>query len=60
MSALIGAALLAAGRPVTARELADTLALPENTVHRELEAFAHALAAADLGFVAEAVAGAGA
>ncbi|TNM71794.1 SMC-Scp complex subunit ScpB [Deinococcus radiopugnans ATCC 19172] len=57
MSALIGAALLAAGRPVTARELADTLALPENTLHRELEAFARSLAAADLGFVAEAVAG---
>jgi segregation and condensation protein B len=57
LPALIGAALLAAGRPVTARELADTLDLPEKTVHRELEAFARFLAASDLGFVAEAVAG---
>ncbi|MDV6373895.1 SMC-Scp complex subunit ScpB [Deinococcus arenicola] len=57
MSALIGAALLAAGRPVTARELAATLDLPEQTVRREFQAFERTLAAADLGFVAEAVAG---
>ncbi|CAM3651866.1 SMC-Scp complex subunit ScpB [Deinococcus frigens] len=57
LTALIGAALLAAGRPVTARELADTLDLPEETVDRELEAFARTLTAANLGFVAEAVAG---
>ncbi len=57
LSALIGAALLAAGRPVTVRELAATLDLPETTVERELLAFEKTLASADLGFVAEAVAG---
>ena len=57
LSALIGAALLAAGRPVTVRELAVTLDLPEVTVKRELLAFAGTLASAELGFVAEAVAG---
>ncbi len=57
LSALIGAALLAAGRPVSARELAETLDIPEATAQRELEAFARTLAAASLGFIAEAVAG---
>lgn len=57
LSALIGAALLAAGRPVTARELAATLELPEDAVQREMQSFERRLAAADLGFMAEAVAG---
>ncbi|MFC4639546.1 SMC-Scp complex subunit ScpB [Deinococcus hohokamensis] len=55
--ALIGAALLAAGRPVAARELGEVLGLPEEAVHRELRALGETLQAADLGFRLEAVAG---
>ncbi|GAA5514657.1 segregation and condensation protein B [Deinococcus carri] len=55
--ALIGAALLAAGRPVTRREVADLLGLPEEAAARALEAFAATLQGAGLGFEVEAVAG---
>ena len=55
--ALIGAALLAAGRPVTAREIASVLEITERAAQRELERFGHHLETAGLGFVMEAVAG---
>ncbi|GGL05457.1 SMC-Scp complex subunit ScpB [Deinococcus radiotolerans] len=57
LSALIGAALLAAGRPVTLRELSLVLGTPEDAARREVEAFAARVAAGDLGFQVEAVAG---
>lgn len=56
-SALIGAALLAAGRPVTVAELAQLLTLTPKLAVRAMTAFADALAAADAGFTVEAVAG---
>ena len=55
--ALIGSALLAAGRPLSARELAEVLDVPLNTAEREIRAFGAALDAAGLGFHLEAVAG---
>lgn len=55
--ALIGAALLAAGRPVTRQEVAGLLGLPEQAVTRALDAFAQTLLDAGLGFEVEAVAG---
>lgn len=55
--ALLGAALLAAGRPVTLRELALVLGVPEDAALREVKAFTAQVASADLGFVVEAVAG---
>ena len=51
------AALLAAGRPLSARELAGVLDVPLNTAEREIRAFGAALDAAGLGFHLEAVAG---
>ncbi len=57
MKSLIGAALLAAGRPVRAAELAPLLGLPEPQVRRELRRYAEELASAELGFVVEEVAG---
>ncbi|GGR91145.1 SMC-Scp complex subunit ScpB [Deinococcus sedimenti] len=56
-SALLGAALLAAGRPVTVRELAQVLDLSEDATVREAAAFTRRVAEADLGFQVEAVAG---
>ncbi|THF69978.1 SMC-Scp complex subunit ScpB [Deinococcus sp. Arct2-2] len=56
-SALIGAALLAAGRPVTVAELAHLLALSPETAVQAMTAFTQALADADAGFTVEAVAG---
>lgn len=55
--ALVGAALLAAGRPVRVRELAEVLGLPEEAAQRELTAFSGHLTEAGLGFQVEAVAG---
>ena len=55
--ALIGAALLAAGRPVTRQEVAGVLGLPEEAAARALEAFAETLRSTGLGFEVEAVAG---
>lgn len=55
--ALIGAALLAAGRPVKVRELAAVLGLGEEATRRAVEAFGARLAEAQLGFELEAVAG---
>lgn len=55
--ALIGAALLAAGRPVTRQEVAGLLGLPVEAAARALDAFAQTLRNADLGFEVEAVAG---
>ncbi|MFD1730099.1 SMC-Scp complex subunit ScpB [Deinococcus malanensis] len=55
--ALIGAALLAAGRPVAARELAAVLGLDEEVMQHELQTFSGVLEAADLGFRVEMVAG---
>ncbi|MVN88030.1 SMC-Scp complex subunit ScpB [Deinococcus sp. HMF7620] len=54
---LIGAALLAAGRPVSAAELAGVLGLTEDRTRREIEAFALQVEEAGLGFLVEAVAG---
>ncbi|MEF2277752.1 SMC-Scp complex subunit ScpB [Deinococcus sp. YIM 134068] len=55
--ALIGAALLAAGRPVTRREVAGLLGLPEEAAARALDEFGAVLEGAGLGFTVEAVAG---
>lgn len=55
--ALIGAALLAAGRPVRLRELASVLGLGEDAALRAVQAFGAALDAAGLGMALEAVAG---
>ncbi|MDB5045442.1 MAG: segregation and condensation protein [Deinococcus sp.] len=56
-SALIGAALLAAGRPVTVAELTELLGLsPEGGV-QAMNSFAQSLVDADAGFTVEAVAG---
>ncbi|AWN22977.1 SMC-Scp complex subunit ScpB [Deinococcus irradiatisoli] len=57
MKALIGAALLAAGRPVRAAELAQLLGVPETQARRQLQRYAEEVQAADLGFVVEEVAG---
>ncbi|MCP2013425.1 segregation and condensation protein B [Deinococcus sp. HSC-46F16] len=54
---LVGAALLAAGRPVTRREVAELLGLPEEAAARTLDAFAARLREAGVGFEVEAVAG---
>ncbi|MDL2345513.1 SMC-Scp complex subunit ScpB, partial [Deinococcus sp. MIMF12] len=54
---LVGAALLAAGRPVTRREVAELLGLPEEAAARTLDAFATRLRDSGLGFEVEAVAG---
>ncbi|MFT2722273.1 SMC-Scp complex subunit ScpB [Deinococcus sp. A31D244] len=55
--ALIGAALMAAGRPVQVRELAGVLGIPEDAALRQVQAFAVRLDTANLGFTVEAVAG---
>ncbi|PNY82489.1 SMC-Scp complex subunit ScpB [Deinococcus koreensis] len=55
--ALIGASLLAAGRPVSARELGTVLGQDEVTVRREIQAFIGQVEAAGLGFLVEEVAG---
>ncbi len=57
MRSLIGAALLAAGRPVQARELAELLGVRVIEVGQHLQDFRDALQAADLGFSLEEVAG---
>ena len=54
---LIGAALLATGRPVGPAELGRLLGVPEGAVEQELRAYARALKEARLGFVLEEVAG---
>lgn len=55
--ALIGAALLAAGRPVRPRELATLLGLGEDAALRAVQQFGESLRNAGLGFELEAVAG---
>jgi segregation and condensation protein B len=55
--ALIGAALLAAGRPVRASELAPLLGLSERQARQCIGEYAAGLAGAALGFVVEEVAG---
>lgn len=55
--ALIGATLLAAGRPVRLAELASVLGLSEDASLRAIQAFEGALTQAGLGFALEAVAG---
>ncbi|ADV66827.1 SMC-Scp complex subunit ScpB [Deinococcus maricopensis] len=57
MHALIGAALLAAGRPVTAAELASVLQVPTAEAAALAAGYATALNGADLGFRVEVVAG---
>ncbi|WP_233554530.1 SMC-Scp complex subunit ScpB [Deinococcus cavernae] len=54
---LIGATLLAAGRPVRLGELAALLGLGEDATLRAVQAFGTHLAGAGLGFTLEAVAG---
>jgi segregation and condensation protein B len=54
---LIGAALLAAGRPVTVAELAGVLGLNRSAAEGAMEAFAARLSAARLGVQVESVAG---
>lgn len=55
--ALIGATLLAAGRPVTLAELSRVLGVGEDAAARAVAAFGAALEGAGLGFALEAVAG---
>lgn len=55
--ALIGATLLAAGRPVRLSELALVLGLSEDAALRAVQDFTAALSAANLGFNLEGVAG---
>ncbi len=55
--ALVGAALLAAGRPVTLRELGQVLGVSEDAALRVVQDFTQRLAQAELGFQVEAVAG---
>ncbi len=55
--ALIGAALLAAGRPVSVAELGRLLGVSGDVAKRELEVYARTLAGARLGFTVEEVAG---
>lgn len=55
--ALIGSALLAAGRPLSVKDLATVLGVSLDTAEREIGAFGAALEGADLGFHLEAVAG---
>jgi len=57
VKALIGAALLAAGRPLRAAELGQLLNLDEAQARARLEAYAADLAHAELGFLVEEVAG---
>lgn len=57
MRSLIGAALLAAGRPLTDRELAEVLRVPLHQLPALLTDFTDTLHQADLGFVLEEVAG---
>lgn len=54
---LIGATLLAAGRPVRLAELSGLLGLGEDATLRAVQAFGEHLASAGLGFTLEAVAG---
>lgn len=56
-TALIGAALFGAGRPVTLRELSKLLEQSEEAVLRELDYFAKALESMSLGVQLEHVAG---
>lgn len=55
--ALIGGALLAAGRPVRLKELSEILGLGPEATRREVQAFTEAVQAAGLGFEVEEVAG---
>ena len=55
--ALIGATLLAAGRPVRLTELATVLRVGESAAQKLVQAFGQSLESAGLGFVLEAVAG---
>ena len=55
--ALIGASLLAAGRPVSLRELGRVLGLDDASVGREMQAFVAGVDLASLGFRVEEVAG---
>lgn len=57
IQSVIGAALLAAGRPVQVRELADLLGVPTEAVEREMTSFIARVQGAELGFTVEAVAG---
>lgn len=57
LRALIGASLVAAGRPVTARELGTVLNQPEARLLRELRTFAQSVHDSGLGFEVEEVAG---
>ncbi|WP_412029386.1 SMC-Scp complex subunit ScpB [Deinococcus yunweiensis] len=54
---LIGAALLAAGRPVTTRELSTVLDLTEDATRAEVVAYMHEVTVQHLGFQVEEVAG---
>lgn len=55
--ALIGASLLAAGRPVSLRELGSVLGLDETAAGREMQDFVAGVDSAELGFQVEEVAG---
>jgi len=57
LGALLSAALLATGRPVTMRELKSLLDVSEEAVEREVARLRASLAAADLGIEVEHVAG---
>ncbi|GAA4016428.1 SMC-Scp complex subunit ScpB [Deinococcus rubellus] len=57
MKSLIGAALLAAGRPLRAAELGKLLDMSEAQARAQIEAYAADLARAELGFLVEEVAG---
>jgi len=57
LGALLSAALLATGRPVTTRELKALLGVSEEAVEREVARLRATMAAADLGLVVEHVAG---
>ncbi|PYE49452.1 SMC-Scp complex subunit ScpB [Deinococcus yavapaiensis] len=54
---VVGAALLAAGRPVTLSELAEVLGVPSEAARRVLDEYASMLREAALGFEVEEVAG---
>lgn len=57
LTALIGATLLAAGRPVKSQELMTLLGLNEDATLRAIADFGRQLEQAELGFALEAVAG---
>jgi segregation and condensation protein B len=53
----LSAALLASGRPVTPRELATLLGVPQDAVHRLVDDLSERMRQASLGFAVESVAG---